>query len=323
MTAIIAWGHNPGQFAVKDTFDSLSGKRSESAPYPAVIAPWESADDMGLSKRAALEATVGGARYLGGTTVARLPTAIRQMANGRLHADSPIYPAFAQMSLHHCKLAGRDAQFVVATALPVGWRDDDAATAIEAHIRTGLRGRAQLRAVYVRSEPGAVVYHELLDDEGTIRTDQKALAKGLICVADIGGSTLNRSVLEEIAALPGQAASPLLGSRRAIEVLMQRDGIGFVDAETRLRAAAAQPSKDAAADTILRQYRESVIAELQQAWAPFRPVAYLIAGGTALWVGEALMRAFGPKARIVERPQQAVATGLYRYAKRQIARMGR
>lgn len=319
---MIAWGHNPGQFAVKDTCDGATGKRVESAPYPAVIAPWERSDDLGLNRRALLEATVNGATYIGGQFAARLPGAIRQMANGRLHADSPIYAAFAQMSHQHIKLAQRaTVPVVIATALPVAWRDDDATAALEAHIRAGLRGKAHIRALYVRSEPGAVVYHEMLDDDGNIRTDQKILAKGVICVADIGGATLNRAVLEEITALPGQAASPLLGSKRAIDMLAQRDGIGFVDAEQRLRAAVSQPGRDTTADIMLRQYQEAVVAELQQAWSAFNPVAYLIAGGTSHWVGGALLRAFGAKARVIDRPQQAVATGLWRYAKRQIARL--
>lgn len=324
MTTLIAWGHNAGQFAVKDTFDGQNGKRTESTPYPAVIAPWEKSDDVGLTRRSSMEATVNGARYVGGQMATRLPNAIRQMANGRLHMDSPIYPAFVQLSAQQTKISQRaDSAVVIAAALPVGWRDDVAMAAIEAHIRAGLRGKVQIRAIYVRSEPGAVVYHEMLDDDGNIRTDQKTLAKGLVCIADIGGSTLNRAVVEEIVALPGQSGSPLLGSRRAIEMLMQRDSLSFVDAESRLRAAVAAPGKDDIADMILRQYREAVLTELQQAWAPFRPVAYLIAGGTAHWVGDALIRAFGPSTRILDRPQQAIATGLFRYAKRQITRLGK
>ncbi|GAB4203511.1 MAG: hypothetical protein OHK0022_27720 [Roseiflexaceae bacterium] len=326
---LIAWGHNPGQAAVKDTFDTAGGKRGETTPYPAVIAPWERSDDIGLSSSASrapvLEAVVGGARYLGGTKAARMPGAIRQMANGRLHEDSPVYPAFAQMSLAHTRLGQRlteeaPAQLVIATALPVGWRTEDAQGAIERHIRTGLRGRAQIRMVYVRSEPSAVVYHELLLDDGSIRSDQQDLVKSLVCVADIGGSTLNRAVLERIEALPGQSESPLLGSRRAIDRLMSQADMSFVDAEARLRAAVEQPGSDPAADLILRQYAEAVVAELQQAWNIYKPAAYLFAGGTVLWVADALRRAFGPKARIVEKPQQAIATGLWRYARMKIAR---
>lgn len=321
---LFAWGHNPGQFAVKDTFDGPSG-RKEATPYPAVIAPWERSDDIGLAggRRTALEATVNGARYLGGMHAARLPTAIRQMANGRLHAESPIYPAFAQMSWQQLSKSMRDVQphVVVATALPVGWRDEAATAAIESHIRAGLKGKAHLRAVYVRSEPAAVIYHELLTDDGAIRRDQQSLTTGVVCVADIGGSTLNRAVLEGIEALPGQSQSPLLGSRRAIERLMEQGGIPFVDAELRLRQAVAHPGSDPAADIILRQYQELVVAELQQAWSAFKPVAYVFAGGTALWCASALAKAFGVKGRIVDRPQQAIATGLYRYAKRQILKL--
>lgn len=321
-STLVAWGHNPGQLNVKDTFDGSTGKRSEVQPYPAVIAPWEKSDDIGLGSSNTLEGVVAGARYIGGMKAARLPGAIRQMANGRLLDDSPIYPCFAQMSLTHTKLAKRvtDSAFVIATALPVGWRTDDAAAAIERHIRMGLHGRANIKTVFVRSEPSAVVYHELLTDEGQIRPDQRALVNGVVCVADIGGSTLNRAVLENIEALPGQSQSPLLGSRRAIDQLTNREGISFVDAESRLRTASQHPGIDPIADLVLRQYQEAVIAELQQAWNIYKPVAYLFAGGTTLWAASAIRKAFGAKVRIVDKPQQAIATGLYRYAKMKIAR---
>jgi hypothetical protein len=324
MSTVIAWGHNPGQFAVKDTHDSPSGKRLESKPYPAVIAPAGRIDDMGITARSTvLEATVGDERYQGGRQVARLPNAIRQMAKGRLDDASPIYNAFAQMSFQHLKLArranGELPGVLIATALPVSWRQDaDASAALERHLRNGLRGKADVRAIHVRSEAGAVIYHELFDDDGDIRREQASLAKGLVCVGDLGGGTLNRAVLENLEMLSDQAQSPELGSRRPIEQLMNAAGISFVDAEERLRTAVANPGRDKQADTILKQYRNLVVSEYQQAWATFDPVAYLFSGGTVLWVAEVLLRAFGTKARIVDNPQQAVATGLYRYATRKI-----
>ena len=320
MTHLLAWGHNPGQFAVKDTVDTLSGKRSEAKPYPAVIAPFERGDDIGVLKRSTvLEATVDGARYLGGMHASRLPTAIRQMSNGRLDADSPIYSAFIQMSYQALKLTRhKNAQLVIATAMPVSWRSEDADHQMESFLRAGLRRRADIRAVYVRSEPAAVIYHELLTDDGEIRRDQQALTKNVVCVGDIGGGTLNRSVLEQVEVLPGQAQSPALGSRQAIEVLSRREGLPFTDAEQRLRAAVLNPGADRIADTVLRQYGEAVIAELKQAWQAFKPAAYLFAGGTTYWIAPMLKSAFGAKARILDRPQQAIATGLYRYAKRKV-----
>lgn len=325
MTTIIAWGHNPGQFAVKDTFDAPNGKRTEAKPYPAVIAPWGRIDDMGVAaKSTVLEATVGDDHYQGGRQVARLPNAIRQMAKGRLDDASPIYSAFSQMSFQHLKLARRGAppSVLITTALPVSWRNDaNAGAALERHIRSGLRGKAQIQNVYVRSEAGAVIYHELFDDEGQIRREQAALAKGLVCVGDLGGGTINRAVLEGLEMIPDQAQSPEIGSRRPIEQLMSAAGMSFVDAEERLRTAIDNSGKDRPADQILNQYRNLVVAEYEQAWSTFRPVAYLFSGGTVLWVAETLLRAFGSKARIVDNPQQAVATGLYRYAKRQIGRL--
>jgi hypothetical protein len=165
-----------------------------------------------------------------------------------------------------------------------------------------------------------VVSHELLDDDGQIRADQALLAKGLVAVGDIGGSTLNHSLLEELRALPGQSGSPLLGSRQVVEQLARQSGQQYVDAEKRLEAAARTPGQDAPADALLRQYREAVVGELQRIWASFRPVAYLFAGGTAHWVGDDLKRAFGPRARVVANPQQAIAVGLWRYARRKARR---
>jgi|GEM_PF-2716252 len=321
MSNLWLWAHNPGQRFVKDALSAPGEPRRDLRPYPAVIAPWAKSDDTGLTtKRRDLTATVGGAHYIGGSAAERLPLANRQMANGRLEPDSPMYQALAQMSAQHMGLAPKKGApkpvVLIATALPVAWRDELAETQIASHLREGLKGLIEIKGIYVQSEPNAVVSYELLDDDGQPRSDQAALATGLVAVGDIGGATLNRSVLDQLRALPGQAASPLLGSRQVVEALMQQSGQQYVDAERRLEAAALAGGADPVADRLLKQYREAVLGELQRAWSSFKPVAYLFAGGTAHWVGDELRRAFGPKARVVSNPQQAIAIGLWRYARR-------
>lgn len=327
----IAWGHNPGQSHVKDTFEGEAGQKRTSKPYPAVIAPFASSDDIGLGmggrSTALLEATVAGARYMGGIAAQRSPLAIREMDSSRLNAESPVYPALIQMSFKHTKLNRRGKEglprVAIATAMPVGWRDiDGAEAALEQHIRTGLRDLAEITWLEVKSEPAAVVLHEMLNDDGVVRSDQASLSKGLVCVADLGGATMNRSVLDTLQALPGQSKSPLLGSRRAVEQLMTESGMGFVDAEQRLVQAVERPGQDAVADRVLRQYSEAVIADLNTAWSGLRPLAYLFAGGTTRWIENQIMRAY-PTARILKDAQQAIATGLYRYAKFKLARSQR
>lgn len=322
MTSLLCWGHNPGQRFVKDTI-TVGDERRDCKPYPAVIAPWAKADDTGLVRKSKdLTATVGGASYIGGAAAERLPLANRQMANGRLEPNSPMYPALAQMSAQHTGLQklGATTEVLIATALPVAWRDDAAEAAIARHLRQGLAGIVTIREIVVQSEPNAVISYELLDDAGQIRKEQALLAKGLVCVGDLGGATLNRSALDGLKALPGQSASPLLGSRQVVEALMQQSGQQYIDAERRLEAAVKQPGKDPVADNFLKQYREAVLGELQRAWSAFKPVAYLFAGGTAHWVGDDLKRAFGVKARVVTNPQQAIAVGLWRYARRRAQR---
>lgn len=321
MNTIVCWGHNPGQRFVKDTITAPDGARKDLRPYPAVIAPWAKSDDTGLVRKSRdLVATVAGAHYIGGAAAERLPLANRQMANGRLEPNSPMYQALAQMSAQHTGLnRGVRPTVLIATALPVAWRDEAAEEAIKAHLRAGLRGIVDVKDIYVQSEPNAVVSHELLDDDGQIRTDQAALAKGLVAVGDLGGATLNRSVLEALRALPGQSASPLLGSRQVVEALQQQSGQQYIDAERRLEAAVKTPGQDPVADALLKQYREAVVGELQRAWSSFKPVACLFAGGTAHWVATDLQRAF-KGARLVTNPQQAIAVGLWRYARRKAVR---
>jgi len=316
---IICWGHNPGQRFVKDTV-TVDGKRRDFRPYPAVIAPWAKSDDTGLAKRQRdLVATVEGRHYIGGAAAQRLPLGNSQMANGRLEPNSPMYQALAQMSAQHTGLLSKKPTVLIATALPVAWRDDTAEEQIRAHLRAGLREMVTIKDIYVQSEPNAVIGYEMLDDDGQIRRDQTALAQGLVCVADIGGATLNRSVVEGLRALPGQSGSPLLGSRQVVEALMQQSGQQYIDAEQRLEAAVREPGKDSVADSLLKQYREAVIGELQRAWSLFKPVAYLFAGGTSHWVADEAKRFFFA-ARVVSNPQQAIAIGLWRYARRKALR---
>lgn len=326
-TEIICWGHNPGQRYVKDSF-SLNGKRKDTRPYPAVIAPWARSDDTGLTKRSKdLVAQIGSALYIGGAAAERLPLANRQQATGRLDLDSPIYQALAQMSAQHTGLIGNGRTnghrptVLIAAALPVAWRLQDAAAEerLRTHLRRALGDMVTIREIVVQSEPNAVVGAEILDDDGQLRSEAADLAKGLICVGDIGGGTLNRSVLEQLRALPGQAASPALGSGQVVQALMQQAGVQYLDAERRLETAAATPGSDRAAEALLKQYREAVISHLQEAWRGFSPVAYLFAGGTVHWVADALRRAF-PRVRIAANAQQAIAIGLWRYARRKATR---
>lgn len=317
---IIAWGHNPGQRMVKDTI-TAAGIRRDLRPYPAVIAPEQGADDTGLGGRSRiLRATVDGRAYIGGEIAERLPLAVRQMANGRLEADSPVYQAFAQISAMRAFGVGEKPEVLIATALPVAWRHPTAEEQIKFHLRTALRGMVRIRDIYVQSEPNAVIGYEMLDDNGQIRREQERLATGLVCVGDIGGATLNRSVVEALRALPGQADSPPLGSRQVVEALMRKSGQQYVDAEKRLEEAVINPGADAEADALLKQYREAVISHLQQAWSLYKPVAYLFAGGTAHWLASDLQRVF-KGARIVQQPQQAIAVGLWRYARRKSAKL--
>jgi hypothetical protein len=176
-----------------------------------------------------------------------------------------------------------------------------------------------IKDIYIQSEPNAVVSSELLDDNGQMRSEAADLAKGLVCVGDIGGGTLNRSVLEKLQALPGQSASPVLGSGQVVTALMQQTGQQYIDAERRLEAAVKAPGQDTLADSLLGQYREAVVGHLQQAWGIYKPVAYVFAGGTVHWVADQLKRAF-PRARIAQNPQQAIAVGLWRYARRKAQR---
>lgn len=318
MEELVCWGHNPGQRFVKDTL-TVNGKRRDLRPYPAVIAPWAKADDTGLAQRTRdLSAKVGGRHYIGGEAAERLPMANREQSRGRLDAENAMYQALAQMSAQHAGLNGK-TRVLIATALPVGWRDADAEAQIKAHIRRALADILTIVDIYVQSEPNAVVGSELLDDDGNIRQDQAQLATDLVCVGDIGGGTLNRTVLEKLRALPGEAASPDLGSSRVVKNLAQRRGVQYVDAERQLETAARTPGRDTVADALLQQYAESVITEFREAWKSYTTALHIFAGGTAHWIAPELLRAF-PGARIVAKPQQAIAIGLWRYARRKAQR---
>lgn len=319
---IICWGHNPGQRAVKDSL-TVNGKRKDLRPYSAVIAPWAKSDDTGLSRRSKdLVAVVGGRSYIGGSPAERLPMAQRQQERGRLDEGSAIYQAFAQMSAQHTGIIGNGhrPRVLIATALPVGWRldSDEAEQALRAHIQHSLADLMTIKSIYVQSEPNAVVGSELLDDDGNARPERTDL-KGLVCVGDIGGGTLNRSVLEGLRALPGQAASPDLGSSQVVTDLMQRAGMQYVDAERRIESAVKTPGTDPIADALLHQYRDAVITNFREAWKPFTRSVHLFAGGTVHWLRGGLMLAF-PGCLIAANPQQAIAIGLWRYARRRAQR---
>lgn len=314
----IAWGFNPGQRFVKNC-TTHDGKRRDLRPFPAIIAPWQRSDDIGLFRtKQALMASVNGSEYIGGEHAERLPLGNRQMSVDRLDLDSPTYAALTQMSLMHTDLMDKDV--LIATALPAEWRNDDAEKKIKRHIQDGLRHLAVIKGIIVQSEQNAVIFHEVLDDNGNKIESDTDLLTGLVCVGDLGGSTINRTVVDGLIPLPGQARSPIMGSRQVVEIMMQVAGYHqYIDAERRLINAVKNPGKDLVADSMLRQYSEAIISDFQRSWAIYKPVAYLFAGGTAHWVARDLLRAFN-NARIVTNPQQAIAVGLWRLARRKLMR---
>lgn len=318
MDQVICWGLNLGQRFVKNSV-TVGGKRRDLRPYPAIIAPWAESDDTGLARKTRdLTAVVGGRRYIGGEAAERLPLADREQSKGRLTAESATYQALTQMSAQHAGLNSH-TPVLIATALPAGWRTPDAEAQIKAHIRKALVDVVSIVDIYVQSEPNAVVGSELLDDDGNFRADQAMLAAGLVCVGDIGGGTLNRTVLEKLRALPGQAASPDLGSSQVVNDLSRREGIQYVDAERRLEAAVRTPGRDAVVDALLKQYADRVVSEFREAWKSYTTALHIFAGGTANWIAADLVRAF-PRARVVAKPQQAIAIGLWRYAQHKAKR---
>lgn len=323
----IIWSFNPGKFATKNSFSAPNGERKDAEAFPSVIAPLGQVDDLGLGSSRMLTATVNGATYMGGAHAGRHPLANRSVSIDRLSAANPIYAALVQMSFQHLKLAergnGKGPTVVLASALPAGWKTAEAVAQLEQHLRTGLKGLATIKDILVRSEQAAIVYHELMDDAGGIQRDNAELAKGLVCVADCGGGDINLAVLENLETVPDSALTIPLGSYELIELVSLRAGIPLTDAEKRIRHHIESGAADSIVGPLLQQYRESAIDKLTKAWRDFTKnttVRYRFGGGTSLWLAPVLHQAFGSKAKVVKKPQQAVAIGMYKYASRQIAR---
>lgn len=321
MTEVIPVGLNLGQRYVKASYSSASGRR-DITPFPAVIAPWNKSDTNDFVKRAAdLVATVDRAVYIGGEIADRLPMANRQQDQGRLEPNSPMYRALSQMAIQAMGItrSGAKPKVLIATAIPVAWKLNikDSEELVKQHIRAGLKGIVEIADILVASEPNAMVASELMDDNGK-QVPGKSNLRDVLCVGDIGGGTVNRTILDGLRALPGQAVSPVNGSSAVVLDLIQRADMQYIDAERRLEKAVKMPGFDPLADTLLRQYREKVIGDFQRAWAEYRHAQKLFGGGTVHWVKDDLVKAFGALCQIVEKPQLAIAIGLWRMAKRKV-----
>lgn len=318
--ATIIWGHNPGAKSVKDSWSVDGGARKDAKPYEAVIAPWVEKVDFGIASQSTerLEVVLpSGGRYIVGDRVARVRGAIRQSVNGRIMDDSPVYASFVQASI--ARITKHKPSIYICSALPSGYMSDTNIRALEAHLRAGLKGHGKVEELWIRNEAGALVYHEALLDSGQPNLEARDLA-GLVLSCDIGGGTLNRTVVERLEPIDGESASPPLGSMEAIRKLANRLGISLKDAEAMLLEVVETGSGDSAAVQQLRDYQQAVIDDLVQAWAPHyrRAKAIFFAGGTVHWLTPALKKVY-PNMRIVGRnPQQSVAIGLYRFAAYQV-----
>lgn len=336
--ATLVWGHNPGSHSVKNccAVSTVPGEftgRRDLPPFDAVIAPAGRLEDFGVGQRQrALSATIkfrDGKRtlplvYYGGETVRRLSSAIRQPVNGRLGLDSPIYQAFAQMSLSQMNLRIEKPNAYIVTALPAEYRTDENVKALKAHISNALVDHLFLADLEVVSEAAASLYYLFYTDAGEQnRSAANNRLTGLVLSADIGGGMMNHAVLDRLQPLMGQSRSPNLGSIEAINELSARTGWSATDSEDALRAMVGTGSGDDVVRQVLMTYRQRLVSHLEKAWEHYArdARAILVSGGTAPWVFDEIRRAF-PKAELVgeHNTQLVAAVGLYRKAMRNYVR---
>ncbi len=184
----------------------------------------------------------------------------------------------------------------------------------------GVEQQIEINSVVVASQPVAAMFNFLLNDQGEMPPDKKAIFKKEIGVLGIGMNTVDLLGVSAGAAMPARTAGKNAGVRRLLE-LSNRDGLyTLAEMDDQLRAGSLDLS------TAGPIWSREVLGLIEQTWESIfkRFAAIVVVGGGVLIpaLREALLKRFSGKAWIPDRPVLATARGLYKYALYKAAKSG-
>ena len=318
-------GHGPniGHGFVKYVVIDADGQELPPVVFPALVAR------AGRSVAGALTSTpaahVAGGRWWTGEDALLAPSPLSLLAQERL-ADPAFLAALLAGALDRFGALNGAARGFCVTGLPASWAADPAkARMLGERLRAATDTYARIRVI---PEPLGLLYSVLLDNHGQIVGDP-AQQTGRVAALDLGHHTDDFAILDRCRPVPSSLATYQLGTARALQQIralltatFERDFTLFeVDQAVRagsVTIAGARRPLPRGWDRPLLDNGEALATRLVEALGRGADLdGFLLGGGGAESERKvaAIQRRF-PHARVVDRPQLAIAVGYARLARR-------
>lgn len=325
--ALAGHGPNIGHGYVKYLIIDKNGVELPPIVFPAQVARARRAVVGALTE--APTVVVDGMHLWTGADAEQAPSARTILSQERL-SDALFIPALVAGALGRAGDLNGSSTGVCVSGLPATWAaDPERCRLLGARLRAGAP--EIYRKVTIIAEPLGLAYSELLDNAGQVVGDS-ALASARIATVDLGHLTVDRAELLRLAPIANAMGTYQLGTARPLAEIqarlsayVERD-LSLIETDAAIRAGVV---RRAGADVPLPLHWDRPLIEngqairdrLVEAWASGSQFEAILLGGGGAELPQLTdaIRASFPHARIVERPQTAIARGYARLARRQAA----
>jgi hypothetical protein len=325
------YGINIGNSWVKAVAMDRTGKETVMPPFPAQIASATEQEAGGIGN--ATPVFIDRRRYWIGDD-AHLGTPIRKTSQERF-TDPVFLPALMAGIAQRMEIEAG----VAITSLPAAWVNEQNGHELGQRIREGLGTNVFHRIVAI-SEPLAALFSIVIDEHGRLIKDE-SLTEGHVGIVDIGGGTLDVSVVNALSLKPGSVhtwsdlgmQTALTSIRTSLNTTFRtRLSLTDTDLVVRERTIKVRGSRKPLPldwDYPLRELARGIVGALEDVWGDGGDLdCILIAGGGAredILVQAIQHRYHNPDNEVFVRSipdsQNAIARGCARRAQMIVAKM--
>jgi hypothetical protein len=322
---MIYHGVNIGHGYVKYITLDENGIEQTLPPFPAMIAPARS--DVGTLAEAPTT-ELDGIPYWVGEEARLSPYPTTILAQERL-TNATFIPVLVRSAIQRLEL--EDSPGPCVTCLPATWAQDrEKCRSLGQQLRAGARNGDFYTRIRVVPEPVAMLCAVALGNKGT--TTNIDLVQGTVGIIDLGHHTVNIAAVNNLQLVDGSLHTWNLGSARPLAQIASRLSAHFErelslnDADQIVRNQAivirgvAQPLPPNW-ETPLRENGQAIATKVQEVWGSGAHLDTILIGGGGAALAQIVqgIRDHFPHARRLQDPQQAIALGCARFARRTMA----
>jgi plasmid segregation protein ParM len=318
---MIYHGVNIGHGFVKYIALDQKGNERSLPPFPAIIAP--ARNSVGTLQEAPTTEH-DGVPYWVGEHASLSPTPTTFLAQERL-TDPVFLPVLLRTALHRLHLTTAPGPCV--TCLPATWaRDKAKCQALGAQLRTGA-GQDYYPRIKVIPEPVALLCAVALDNSGAII--QNELVRGTVGIVDLGHHTVNVAAVHNLHLVDGSLHTWNIGSSRPLNAIASTLSAHFErelslhDADQVVRSQAILIRGETHPlphdwDAPLHENGQAIATKLQEVWGAGTHLDAILIGGGGAALPQVVqhIRTRFPQSKRVQDPQQVIALGCARFARR-------